>query len=96
MEPITLPLSAPRSTDWANGPLDTNVLHINSSYAMNAGKLNKKEKVIQTKSEICSVWVSDTGPYLYQRHALATELTDHLIQITPHYQFLCNECRQTK
>ena len=29
LELMTLALLAPRSTDWANGPFDTNVLQIN-------------------------------------------------------------------
>ena len=40
---MTLPLSAPRSTTWANWPLDTNVLQITSFYAMNLQKLLKIE-----------------------------------------------------
>ena len=42
MEHMTLPLLAPRSTDWANGPLDTSTLQINSFYAINVRKLIKK------------------------------------------------------
>ena len=38
----TLSLLAPRSTDWANGPLDTNVLQIKNFYAVNVCKLLKK------------------------------------------------------
>ena len=44
LEHRTLPLLVPRSTDWANGPPDTNVHHINSFYAMNVGKLIKKRE----------------------------------------------------
>ena len=44
IEHLTLPLVAPRSTNWANWPLDTNVLQINSLYAMNVRKLLKKRK----------------------------------------------------
>ena len=52
LEHGTVPLLAPRSTDWANGPLDTNVLENNVFNAMNVCKLLKKEKVIQIKREI--------------------------------------------
>ena len=41
---MTLPLVAPRSTYWANGPLDTNVLQIISFYAVNVRNLFKKRK----------------------------------------------------
>ena len=44
IEHTTLPLVAPRSTDWASRPLDTNVLKINNLYAMNVGKLLKKRR----------------------------------------------------
>ena len=37
--------------------------------------------VIQIKSEIWSVWVSNLWPYLCQHHTLPTELSDHLIQM---------------
>ena len=60
-----LPLLVPRSTDWANGPFDTNILQNNICYAMNVRQLLKKEKLIQIKSEIWSVWVSNTQPYRY-------------------------------
>ena len=43
IEPMTLQLLAPRSTDWANGPLDARVLQISSFYGVNVGKLLKKE-----------------------------------------------------
>ena len=42
LEHTTLPLLAPRSTDWASGPLHTNALQINNFYAMNVCKLLKK------------------------------------------------------
>ena len=42
VEHRTLPLLAPRSTNWANGPLDTNVEQIHIFYAMNVRKLLKK------------------------------------------------------
>ena len=35
LELTTLSLLAPRSTDWASGPLDTNALQINNFCAMN-------------------------------------------------------------
>ena len=41
LEHTTLRLLAPRSTDWANWPLDTNVPQINIFYAMNVRKLLK-------------------------------------------------------
>ena len=44
LEHTTLPLLAPRSTNWASGPLDTKVLQINNLYAMNVCKLLKKRK----------------------------------------------------
>ena len=42
LEHTTLPLLEPRSTSWASGPLDINVLQINNFYAMNVCKLLKK------------------------------------------------------
>ena len=44
LEHTTLPLLAPRSTDWANRPLDTNVIQIKTFYLMNVPKLLKKRK----------------------------------------------------
>ena len=44
LEHITLPFLAPRSTDWANWPLDTNALQIYNFYAVNVCKLFKKRK----------------------------------------------------
>ena len=44
LEHMTLPISAPRSTNWANWPLDTNALQINSFYVMNIRLLSKKRK----------------------------------------------------
>ena len=57
IEHMTLPLLAPRSNDCANGALDTNVLQINTVYAMIVGKLLF---VIQIESEICSLSVVST------------------------------------
>ena len=42
IELMTLPLLAPRSTDWASGPLDITTHQINSFYTINACKLLKK------------------------------------------------------
>ena len=42
LEHTTLTLSAPRSTDWAIGPLDTNVLQVNNFDAVNVCKLLEK------------------------------------------------------
>ena len=39
LEHTTLPLLAPRSTDWANGPLDRNLLQIKIFDAVNVHKL---------------------------------------------------------
>ena len=44
LEHRTLPLLEPRSTDWPNGPFDTNVPQINSVEALNVRKLLKKRK----------------------------------------------------
>ena len=44
LEHRTLLLLAPRSTNWANGLLDTNVLQIKIFNAMNVRKLLKKRK----------------------------------------------------
>ena len=44
LEHITLPLLAPRFTNWANWPLDTNVLQIYTFYLMNVHKLIKNRK----------------------------------------------------
>ena len=44
LEHTTLPMSALCSADLANGPLDTNVLQINSFYVVNVRKLIKKRK----------------------------------------------------
>ena len=62
LEHTTLPLLAPRSTNWASEPLDTSVVQANNVYAVNVSKLLKKKR-IQIKSEIWSVWLSDTRPY---------------------------------
>ena len=62
LEHMTLSLVAPRSTDWANRPFDTNVLQNNIFNAMNVRRL---QKVISTKSEIWSIWVSNTEHYCY-------------------------------
>ena len=43
LEHSTLPLLVTRSTDWANVPLDTNVLQIKIFYATNLRKLIKRE-----------------------------------------------------
>ena len=43
LEHTALPLLAPRSADWASGPLDTNVLQINIFYAVNICKVLKRE-----------------------------------------------------
>ena len=40
----TLALLVPRSTNWAKGPFDTNILRINSFYEMNIRSLFKKRK----------------------------------------------------
>ena len=42
-EHTTLPLLAPRSTDWASGPLATNVLRIDNVYAVNVCNYLKRE-----------------------------------------------------
>ena len=42
LEHTTASLLAPRSTDWASGPLNTNVLQIKNFYAVNVWKLLKK------------------------------------------------------
>ena len=44
IEHRTLPLLAPRSTDWANWLLDTNAFQIKIFNAMNVRKLLKKRK----------------------------------------------------
>ena len=44
LEHSTLALLVPRSTSWANGLLDINVLEINIFNAMNVSKLLKKRK----------------------------------------------------
>ena len=44
LEHRNLALLAPCSTDWANGPFDTNVEEISIFYAMNVRKLLKKRK----------------------------------------------------
>ena len=44
LEHTTLPLLAPRSTHWANGPFDPNVRRNNIFKAMNVRKLLKKRK----------------------------------------------------
>ena len=79
LEHRTLPLWAPCSTNWANGPFDTNIEQSNNFYTMSVPKLIKK-RVIQIKIEIWPWWVTNTGPYRYEHLALPTELTDHLIQ----------------
>ena len=43
LEHTTLPLLAPRSTNWAKLPLDTNVQQINLLQAMNVRKYLKRE-----------------------------------------------------
>ena len=52
LEHTMLPWLAPRSTDWATGPFDTNVLQIKTFYVMNVRKLLKKKKLIQIQSAI--------------------------------------------
>ena len=53
LEHRTLPLLVSRSTDWAIGPLDTNVLQIYIFYVMNVRKLLKKRKYSKEKVEYC-------------------------------------------
>ena len=43
LQHTTLPLLAPRSTDWASGPLATNVLQINNFDAMDVWNYLKRE-----------------------------------------------------
>ena len=65
LEHTTLPLLVSRSTDWDNGAFDTNLFQNNIFNSMNVRKLLKKEKVTQIKSEIQSVWMSNTRLYRY-------------------------------
>ena len=44
LEHMTLPLLAPRSTDWANRPFDINILQNNVLNATNVRKLLEKRK----------------------------------------------------
>ena len=44
LERTTLPLLAPRSTNWANVPVDTNVQQVNLFNAMNVRHLLKRTK----------------------------------------------------
>ena len=44
LEHWTLPSLAPSSTNWANGPFDTNIEQINIFSAMNVRKLFEKKK----------------------------------------------------
>ena len=55
LELSTLPLLTPRSTNWANGLLDTNVLEIKIFNAMNVSKQLKKRKHSKQKVKF--------GPY---------------------------------
>ena len=57
---MTLCLLAPRSTNWANLPLDINVLQINSVFAMNVCKLVKKRKQSKWKVNVVRVSLEHT------------------------------------
>ena len=52
---MTLPFVAPRSTNWAIGPFDTNVEQINNFYTMNVSQLVKRESNANKKGNLIRV-----------------------------------------